>query len=101
MPTNNAIPRRPFGRHADTVSIMGLGGYHLGTVKTIAEAVRIVHEAVDAGVTFFDNAWEYHDGKSEDWTGQALKGKRDKVFLMTKVCTHGRDKQVGLRQLED
>ena len=45
--------------------------------------------------TFFDNAWEYHDGKSEEWMGQALKGRRDKVFLMTKVCTHGRDKKVA------
>src|SRR5437762_6357685 len=101
MPTNNAIARRPFGRHADTVSIMGLGGYHLGTVKTIAEAVRIVHEAVDAGVTFFDNAWEYHDGESERRMGRALEGRRDAVFLMTKVCTHGRDAVVAMRQLDE
>jgi aryl-alcohol dehydrogenase-like predicted oxidoreductase len=65
------------------------------------EAVAIVHEAVDAGVTFFDNAWEYHDGKSEEWMGEGLKGRRDKVFLMTKVCTHGRDKKVAMRQLEE
>ena len=60
-----------------------------------------MHEAIDAGVNFFDNAWEYHDGKSEEWMGRALKGRRDKVFLMTKVCTHGRDKKVALRQLEE
>ena len=48
-----------------------------------------------------DNAWEYHDGKSEEWKGQALQGRRDQVFLMTKVCTHGRDKQVAMRQLDE
>jgi aryl-alcohol dehydrogenase-like predicted oxidoreductase len=48
-----------------------------------------------------DNAWEYHDGRSEDWMGKALKGRRDKVFLMTKVCTHGRDAGVAMKQLEE
>jgi len=60
-----------------------------------------VHEAIDAGVTFFDNAWDYHQGKSEAWMGKALEGKRDKVFLMTKVCTHGRGKKVAMQQLEE
>ena len=64
-------------------------------LRRCKEAIAIVHEAIDAGVNFFDNAWEYHDGKSEEWMGQALKGRRDKVFLMTKVCTHGRDKKVA------
>lgn len=64
MPGCEPIDRRPFGRHADTVSIIGLGGYHLGKAKTIAEAVRIVHEAIDAGVNFLDNAWEYHECRS-------------------------------------
>src|SRR5882672_11471675 len=95
------IPRKPFGRTAETVSVIGLGGYSLGDAPSLEEAIAIVHEAVDAGVNFFDNAWEYHDGKSEEWMGQALKGRRDKVFLMTKVCTHGRDKQVGLKQLDE
>jgi aryl-alcohol dehydrogenase-like predicted oxidoreductase len=94
------IPRKAFGRTADRLSIIGLGGYSLGSAPSLQEAVAIVHEAVDAGVNFFDNAWEYHDGKSEDWMGQALKGKRDKAFLMTKVCTHGRDKKVAMQQLE-
>ncbi len=62
-------------------------------------AKAIVHEAIDGGVTFFDNCWEYHRGKSEDWMGGALKGKRDKVFLMTKVCTHGRDGSLALQML--
>jgi predicted aldo/keto reductase-like oxidoreductase len=95
------IDRRPFGRHRDQVSIIGLGGYHLGKAKTIAEAVRIVHEALDAGVNFLDNAWEYHDGESERRMGRAIADRRDSVFLMTKVCTHGRDATVAMRQLDE
>jgi aryl-alcohol dehydrogenase-like predicted oxidoreductase len=95
------IPRKAFGRTKEQLSCIGVGGYNLGSAPSLKEAIAIVHEAIDAGVNFFDNAWEYHDGKSEEWMGQALKGKRDKVFLMTKVCTHGRDKKVGLRQLEE
>ena len=94
------IPRKPFGRTAETVSVIGIGGYSLGDAPSLKEAIAIVHEAVDAGVNFFDNAWEYHDGKSEEWMGQALKGRRDKVFLMTKVCTHGRGKDVAMQQLD-
>ncbi|HZY89100.1 MAG TPA: aldo/keto reductase [Gemmataceae bacterium] len=95
------IPRKPFGKTKERVSVIGIGGYSLGSAPSLMEAVAIVHEAVDAGVTFFDNAWEYHDGKSEEWMGEGLKGRRDKVFLMTKVCTHGRDKKVAMRQLEE
>jgi len=98
--TQEAIERRPFGRHPDLRSIIGLGGYHLGAVKTVAEAVRIVQEAIDAGVNFLDNAWEYHDGESERRMGRAIAGRRDSVFLMTKVCTHGRDAKVAMQQLE-
>jgi len=82
------------------VSVLGLGGYHLGRVKTITDAVRIVHEAIDAGVNFLDNAWEYHDGESERRMGRAIKDRRDSVFLMTKVCTHGRNATIAMRQLE-
>jgi uncharacterized protein len=95
------IPRKPFGRTGEHVSVIGIGGYSLGDTPSLKEAIAIAHEAIDAGVNFFDNAWEYHDGKSEEWMGKALKGRRDKVFLMTKVCTHGRDKKVGMRQLEE
>lgn len=105
MPSRAAQPRpiaqRPFGRYDDRLSILGLGGYHLGMVRTSAEAVRIVHEAIDAGVNFLDNAWEYHDGESERRMGRAIAGRRASVFLMTKVCTHGRDRRVALRQLEE
>jgi predicted aldo/keto reductase-like oxidoreductase len=96
------IPRRALGRTGVEVSALALGGYHLGLVKTEREATRIVQEAIDAGVTFMDNAWEYHDGKSEERLGRALAGgRRHEVFLMTKVCTHGRDKKTALRQLKE
>jgi len=81
--------------------VIGLGGYHLGKPKTVAEAVRIVHEAIDAGVNFLDNAWEYHDGESERRMGRAIADRRGSVFLMTKVCTHGRDAKVAMRQLDE
>jgi len=99
--TAEQIPRRAFGKTGEQVSIIGLGGYHLGTVQSSDLAVRLIQEAVDAGVTFFDNAWEYNDHRSEEWMGLGLQGRRDKVFLMTKVCTHGRDKKVAMQQLEE
>ncbi|MDT7811031.1 MAG: hypothetical protein QOJ42_947 [Acidobacteriaceae bacterium] len=95
------IPRRRLGRTGEQVSIIGVGGYHLGTMSSLDDAVRLVQEAIDAGVTIFDNAWEYNNHRSEEWMGQALQGRRDKVFLMTKVCTHGRDKNVAMQQLEE
>src|SRR5437868_7089922 len=94
------IPRRPFGKHEELVSALALGGYHLGTIGNQREAIRIVHAAIDAGITFLDNAWEYNEGESEVIVGKALVGRRDQVFLMTKVCTHGRDKSVATRQLK-
>jgi uncharacterized protein len=94
------LPQKPFGKSGEKLSALGLGGAALGRAPTYPEAERIVHEAVDAGLTFFDNAWEYNDHRSEEWMGKALKGRRDKVFLMTKVCTHGRDKKVAMEQLE-
>ncbi len=101
QPTADGIPRRPLGRTGLQTSIIGLGGYHLGSAKDLNTAKQIVAEAIDAGINFFDNAWEYHEGKSEEWLGAALQGKRDKVILMTKVCTHGRDKNVAMAQLEE
>ncbi|MDQ6677143.1 MAG: aldo/keto reductase [Acidobacteriota bacterium] len=96
-----AIPMRPFGRADVQVSALGMGGHHLGDAQDEKTAVRMVHDAVDGGITFFDNCWEYHLGKSEEWMGKGLKGRRDKVFLMTKVCTHGRDKQLAMQMLEE
>jgi predicted aldo/keto reductase-like oxidoreductase len=94
------IPRRPFGRHAEKISALGLGGYHLGNPKTEREATAIVHAAIDGGITFMDNAWEYNEGTSEIRMGKAIKDRRDRVFLMTKVCTHGRDARLAMRQLD-
>ncbi len=98
---SGTIPKRPLGRTGIEVSIIGMGGYHLGSARDEQEARRLVDAAIDAGITFFDNAWDYHDGRSETWLGQALKGKRDRVVLMTKVCTHGRDKAVAMGMLEE
>jgi predicted aldo/keto reductase-like oxidoreductase len=94
------IPQRPLGATGALVSALGLGGYHIAMAGSQREGIRIVHAAIDAGVTFMDNAWEYHDGKSEQIMGKALANRRDRVFLMTKVCTHGRDKREAMRQLE-
>ncbi|HET9425595.1 MAG TPA: aldo/keto reductase [Gemmatimonadaceae bacterium] len=95
------VPRRPLGTTGELVSALGLGGYHIGAVGSEREAIRIIHEAIDAGVTFMDNAWDYHEGKSEIRMGKALLDRRGDVFLMTKVCTHGRDAKVGMRMLEE
>ena len=94
------VPKRALGRTGVQVSAMGLGGYHIGSADTDQEAMEIVARAVDHGVNFFDNAWEYHDGLSEERIGKALKGKRQQAFVMTKVCTHGRDKNLAMRMLE-
>ena len=95
------VPTRPFGRTGIPVSILALGGWHIGLPKTEREATRLVHAAIDGGITFMDNAWDYNEGVSETRMGKALAGRRDKVFLMTKVCTHGRDARTAMKQLED
>jgi len=94
------VPKKPLGKTGVQVSAMGLGGYHLGSAETDQAANEIVAKAYDHGVRFFDNAWEYHDGLSEERLGKALKGKRDGAFVMTKVCTHGRDKKIAMQMLE-
>jgi uncharacterized protein len=94
------IPLRPLGRTGVDVSALGLGGYHIGSIKSEREAIRLVHAAIDAGITFMDNAWEYHDGRSEVVMGKAIADRRDDVFLMTKVCTHGRGRKEAMKQLE-
>jgi len=85
------------------VSAIGFGGYHLGKIEDEAEAIRLLHAAIDAGVTFLDNAWEYNHHLSEERMGKALAqgNRRDRVFLMTKVCTHGRGADVAMEQLEE
>jgi aryl-alcohol dehydrogenase-like predicted oxidoreductase len=101
LKTPRGIPTRPFGRTGERVSILGLGGWHIGVPDTDRAATRLVHTAIDAGITFFDNAWDYNDGLSETRMGKAIQDRRDRVFLMTKVCTHGRDGRVAMKQLED
>ncbi len=92
---------RTLGRTGERVSALGVGGHHLGDFPTLDEAIRLVHEAIDAGITFFENCWEYYNGKTENILGRGIKGRRDKIFLMTKVCTHGRSGQLALQMLEE
>ncbi|MCL4205909.1 MAG: aldo/keto reductase [Pirellulaceae bacterium] len=94
------IPTRPLGKTGQQVAIVGLGGYHIGTVDE-KQAIAIMHEAIDQGMTFFDNAWDYHNGRSEEFMGKALAsgGRRQKVFLMTKVCA--RDYRGVQQHLDD
>ncbi len=95
------VPRRHFGSRKVVVSALGVGGATLAGASSKKVALQIVQEAIDNGITFMDNAWDYHNGKAEEWMGDALKGRRDQVFLMTKCCSHGRDKKVAMRQLEE
>ncbi|KAA6465465.1 aldo/keto reductase [Acidobacteria bacterium AB60] len=95
------VPKRAMGKTGLQVSIIGLGGYHLGTASGQQEVTEMVAKALDHGINFFDNAWEYHKGMSEERVGTALKGKRDQAIVMTKVCTHGRKKEVAMQQLEE
>jgi aryl-alcohol dehydrogenase-like predicted oxidoreductase len=99
--SNGEVPKRLMGKTGLQVSIMGLGGYHLGSTKNQSDTNEIVAQAMDAGINFFDNCWEYHDGLSEERVGIALQGKRDKAIVMTKVCTHGRNKDVAMQMLEE
>jgi len=95
------MPTRVLGRTGERVSIVGVGGWHIGAVKDEPEAIKIVHAAMDEGITFFDNAWDYQDGHAEEVMGKALAmdGRRKKVFLMTKNCE--RDYEGSKRNLEE
>ena len=94
------LPTRVLGRTGERVSILCLGGWHIGSVKDPAEAIRIMHAALDEGLTFFDNCWDYHDGGAEEIMGRALsEGRRGKVFLMTKNCE--RDYAGSMKCLDD
>ena len=94
------IPRRRLGRTGELVSCLGLGGYHIGMQQDEEESLRIIRAAVDGGITFLDNCWDYHDGRSEERMGKALRdGYREKVFLMTKI--DGRDRATAARQIDE
>jgi len=91
---------RTLGRTGERVSAIGLGGYHMGVPEAEQDAIKLVRTAVDQGITFLDNCWDYHDGKSEVWMGKALRdGYRQKVFLMTKF--DGRTKPSTARQIDE
>lgn len=98
---SKGLPTRPLGKTGVNVSMLCLGGWHIGAVKDEKDAIKIMHAAIDEGMTFFDNAWDYHDGGSETIMGKALAmdGKRKKVFLMTKNCA--RDAKGTRQHLED
>ena len=96
------IPTRRLGRTGEQVSILCLGGAHLGRAAQDdgeATAIRLAHAALDNGVFFWDNAWMYHDGYAEEFMGRAMQGRRDKVFLMTK--NSGRDAEFSRQCLDD
>ena len=95
------IPQRRLGRTDIQVSALSLGGHHLGNTKSEEVSLQIVQEALAGGITTFDNCWEYHLGATELMVGNALRGKRDQAILMTKVCTHGRDKNLAMQMLEE
>jgi aryl-alcohol dehydrogenase-like predicted oxidoreductase len=92
------MQQRQLGSTGVTVSAVGLGGHHTGRAPDMQTAIRIVRTAVDGGITFLDNSWDYHQGRSEIWMGAALKdGYRQRVFLMTKL--DGQTKQAAAEQL--
>jgi aryl-alcohol dehydrogenase-like predicted oxidoreductase len=90
---------RDLGRTGERVSAIGMGGYHIGKQPNPDESIRLLRTAIDRGITFMDNCWDYNGGISEVRMGQALRdGYRQKVFLMTKI--DGRDKNTAARQIE-
>jgi predicted aldo/keto reductase-like oxidoreductase len=98
--TDGEVPRRPLGRTGEKISAIGLGGFHIGIPGDEQEAIRIIRRAIDRGITFMDNCWDYHDGASEVRMGKALRdGYRQKVFLMTKI--DGQTKEAAGRQIDE
>lgn len=102
MPDTGSVPRRPFGRTGEDVSLLGVGGFHIGSQPTDQDSIRLMHAAFDAGVTFLDNAWEYNAGISEMRMGNAIKSwrNRDELFVMTKDCAHDRKAPNSMVKLE-
>lgn len=91
---------RTLGKTKERVSVIGLGGFHIGQLKTEQESIQLIRRAIDRGINFMDNSWDYHNGRSHRWMGAALKdGYRQKVFLMTKI--DGRTKAAAKQQIDD
>jgi len=98
--TRSGIPYRALGRTGEKVSAIGIGGYHLGKQSDEQESIRIIRTALDSGINFLDNCWDYNNGVSEIRMGKALQdGYRQKAFLMTKI--DGRDKKTAAQQLDE
>ena len=96
----NGIPYRELGRTGEKVSLVGIGGYHLGKQVDPNESISIIRKALDEGINFLDNCWDYNGGESEIRMGKALRdGYREKAFLMTKI--DGRNKATASSQLEE
>jgi predicted aldo/keto reductase-like oxidoreductase len=98
--TKSEVPRRTLGRTGEKVSMVGLGGYHIGKQPDEQESIRIIRTALDSGINFLDNCWDYNDGQSEVRMGKALRdGYRQRAFVMTKI--DGRTKKAAAQQLEE
>ena len=98
--TKTGMTYRTLGRTGEKVSMMGLGGYHIGNQKDEQESIRIIRTAIDNGVNFLDNCWDYNGGESEVRMGKALRdGYRQRAFLMTKI--DGRTRKAATQQLEE
>jgi hypothetical protein len=98
--TKEVMPHRALGRTGEKVSAIGLGGYHIGKQADEEESIKIIRSAIDRGITFMDNCWDYNNGVSEIRMGKALRdGYRRRVFLMTKI--DGRTKDAAARQIDD
>jgi len=98
--TSDGMIYRKLGHTGERVSAIGLGGYHIGVPADEQEGIRIIRTAIDRGITFLDNSWDYHDGGSEVRMGKALKdGYRSRVFLMTKY--NGRTREAATKQIDE
>src|SRR2546430_535819 len=98
--TKNGMPYRTLGRTGEKVSVIGLGGYHLGNQSDPGESIRIIRTGIDEGINFLDNCWDYNGGESEIRMGKALRdGYRAKAFLMTKI--DGRDRETAAAQIDE
>src|SRR5436309_1215874 len=95
-----AIPMRELGRSGEKISMVGLGGYHVGMQSDEQESIRIIRTALDSGINFLDNCWDYNNGQSEIRMGKALRdGYRQKAFLMTKI--DGQDAKSAANQIDE
>ena len=100
MTTSTEMHYRDFGLTGERISVIGLGGFHIGKPDLSAgDAIKLIRTAVDRGINFLDNSWDYNEGESERRMGEAIRAMRDRVFLMTKF--DGRTKESAARQLEE